>query len=685
MQASVENEYLHIASIKGLEIANLVLAEGGRRLLNIATRELATILAVPSEPPLSVANRELAGINALKSQAVAANSRPALSFLGNVAKSMNGQLRREIAQVLQSIVPDFVTNCMGILEARSGELLETLLKELSLPPLNFATAAYREAPITDWPKDENVPSHFQPAINEVMLDSVSTFPGHFWAHLGMTVENVQTGTPELIRAAAQELLVGAERVRTDGKKFKNLQGWRVSYSPFHEFIGRRSSWMPKDLAVYSSQETVSAAAYSLNLLPEALLDKARKWVERPGGAFSAFAAVGIRDWTYPAGLAASDPREASQRENTATSKLLEAVSFASPLVEVDELLLQEIHGSEASGLKYEFSEIPFSGSEPIVAGLQNYWSGTGTQTHNNNVVKGSLNPVADRTEIVIFSTFASPLAIPVFKSLTDPIRNQWLASKANGATDGFWKLRRARPLRHFVPMRPGAFQAFVTGWVVGRLTGHIRIIDNPYALGLKKVEVYSEAKSAWLQFPADPDLLGVVPSNAASQGAQGLGVKFGARSNDLTAGNIPAVLLENFALALSRVAAMDLSPLDPYWAVVDLGLSLKWIGKQSGTSPLQRMLLGINQPHGESTMFGSSGIPATLDELTSFLEKQGQTAAKLAGESVDSPAELETLPRWFEIAPELVEACQQLQKELNHLSRADSVGAEPEDRDELEI
>lgn len=667
LQASMENEYLHIASIKGLEIANLVLAEASRRLLNTATRELATILAVPSEPPLSVANRELAGINSLKNQAVAPNSKPALSFLGNLAKSMNGQLRREIAQVLQSIVPDFATNCMGVLEARSGELLETLLKELSLPPMSFTTAAYREAPITDWPKDENVPSHFQPAINEVMLDSVSTFPGHFWAHLGMTVENVQTGTPELIQAAAQEVLVGADRVRTDTQKFKNLQGWRVAYTPSHQFIGRRSNWMPRDLAIYSTQASVSAAAYSIDFMPEALLDKARKWVERPGGAFSDFAGVGIREWTYPTGLADTDARQASQREIVATNKLLEAVSFASPLVEIDELLLQQIHGSAASGLKYEFSEIPFSGTEQIVTSLQSSWMGAATQAHNSSSVRDALNPVADQTEIIIFSTFATPYAVPVFKSLTEPIRNQWLAAKSSGATSGFWDKRRARPLRNFVPMYQEAFQAFVTGWVVGRISGHIRIVDNPYRAGFKKVEVYSDTQRKWLAFPADPDLLGV----------DGLGIASGSSSLDQAGWNVPAALLESFGLAVANVAGMDLSPLDPYWAVVDLGLSLKFVGRQSGTTPLQNFLTGSPQPHAEQSQLGSVAGGVDLASRQEKAETYLADVLKFAIGKLDQPAnstnELETFSRSFEIAAELRVATEQLAKELAFLSDPQSI------------
>lgn len=671
LQSNLENEFLYVASVKGLEIANLVLSEVGRRLVNAATRELSTLLAVPSEPVMSVANRELAGINALGKQAVAPNSRPALSFLGNLSKSMSGQLRREVAQSLQAIIPDFVSNCLQVLETRSAELLETLLKELSMPPMSYTTAAYREAPITDWPKNDTVPGHFEPAVNEVMLDSVQSFAEHFWSHLGMTVENVQLGTPQLIEAAAQEIILGASRERDTNNKYKALQGWRVTYSPSHQFVGRRSQWMPRDLAIYANQTSVSAASYSLDFLPEALLEKARKWVERPGGAFSDFASVGIREWTYPTGLEQSDPRAASQRETQATNRLLQAISFASPLVEIDELLLQQVHGSAAGGLKYEFSDIPFAGNEPIVAAIQSSWMGQPTQAHNTAAVRDSLNPISDQTEIVIFSTFATPYGIPVFKSLTEPIRNQWQSAKNNGATAGFWDKRRARPLRNFVPMRQAAFQAFVTGWVVGRLSGHIRIEDNPYRSGYSMVKVYSDAEKRWLNFPADPDLLGI----------SGLGVEHGSPSLNQAGWNIPAALLESFGLALANVSGMDLSPLDPYWAVVDLGLTLKHVGPQKANTPLELFLEGKQQGHGSLSQLTSvSGLQdrnerkeKTLSYLRSVLD--------FANAQLDLPAstiqELEAFSRSFEISKELKLASDQVASEIEFLFSANSQNESP--------
>lgn len=661
LQTSLENEFIQIASVKGLEIANLVLAEAGRRLVTSATRDLATMLAVPAEPLGSVASRELAGINAQGKGAVAPNSKPALNFLGNVSKAMNAQLRREVAQSLQSIIPDFVTNCLGVLESRSADLLTTLVDKLSQPPLSFTTAAYREAPITDWPKDDKVPGHFEPAINEVMLDSVGSFPKHFWDHMAKTVQNVQTGQDQLLQAAAQELILGAERVRDEGGRFKGLQGWRVSYGPFHEFIGRRANWVPRELAVLSSQTPVSAAAYYLEYQPDALVEKSRKWVERPGGAFAAFAAVGIKAWTYPPGLAANNPTAAKQLETEATQRLLNAISYASPLVEIDELLLQQVHGSAASGLKFEFSEIPFSEGDGIIATIQSSWTGQATQAHNSSAVRDALNPVADQTEIVIFSTFSAPYAAPVFKSLTEPIRNRWLAAKAANATSGFWDKRRARPLRYFVPMHKEAFQAFVTGWVVGRMSGHIQIVDNEFRSGYKKCLVYSDRDKRWLDFPADPDLLGV----------EGLGLSSGSPSLDQAGWNIPAALLESFGLAVSNVAGMDLSPLEPYWTTVDLGLSLKHIGTQTSNSPLENFVRGSVQSHGKVSQLNSlAGENSDLDQVErakAYLLQVEEFANQKMSQSASTVQELEDFSRSFEIAPELAVAAQNVAAELEHL------------------
>jgi hypothetical protein len=419
------------------------------------------------------------------------------------------------------------------------------------------------------------------------------------------------------------------------------------------------------LAILSTQTSVSAAAYSLDYLPDALLEKSRKWVERPGGAFSSFAAVGIKAWTYPPGLAVNNPAAAKQLEAEATQRLLTAVSFASPLVEIDELLLQQIHGSASSGLKYEFSDIPFDAQDSIITTLQSAWTGQATQTLNSGALRGSLNPTADQTEIVIFSTFSTPYAVPVFKSLTEPIRNQWLTSKSAGATEGFWSMRRARPLRNFVPMQRTGFQAFVTGWVAGRMSGHIRFEENPFkGKGYKSVKVYSDKEKRWLSFPADPDLLGV----------EGLGMSSGSPALDQAGWNIPAALLESFGLAIANVAGMDLSPLDPYWAVVDIGLSLKHVGAHTANTPLENFLKGNAQPHGKVSELVALSGSLDQDERSAkakkYLEDVDKFAEAKISQSASTPAELETFSRSFEIAPELRTAASSILLELEFLATA---------------
>jgi hypothetical protein len=425
------------------------------------------------------------------------------------------------------------------------------------------------------------------------------------------------------------------------------------------------------LAILSTQTSVSAAAYSIDYLPEALLEKSRKWVERPGGAFSSFAAVGIKAWTYPPGLAVNNPAAAKQLEAEATQRLLTAVSFASPLVEIDELLVQQIHGSAASGLKYEFSDIPFDAQDSIITTLQAAWTGQATQTLNSGALRGSLNPIADQTEIVIFSTFSAPYAVPVFKSLTDPIRRQWITAKSAAAgpnsdpKNDFWTMRRSRPLRNFVPMQQGAFQAFVTGWVAGRMSGHIRFEENPYlSKGYKTVKVFSDKDKRWVAFPSDPDLLGV----------DGLGMASGSPALDQAGWNIPAALLESFGLAIANVAGMDLSPLDPYWAVVDIGLSLKHVGAHTANTPLENFLKGNAQPHGKVSELVALSGSLDQDERSAkakkYLEDVDKFAEAKISQSASTPAELETFSRSFEIAPELRTAASSILLELEFLATA---------------
>jgi hypothetical protein len=110
--------------------------------------------------------------------------------------------------------------------------------------------------------------------------------------------------------------------------------------------------------------------------------------------------------------------------------------------------------------------------------------------------------------------------------------------------------------------------AFLQGWLVGRITGQIQMESLDDETGRIKVRVHAKSagQSAWVDFPTE--LLGVAE----------LGVSMSAWGEDESGWNVPAALLESLPLAIAMCRgdlASPLGPLEPYIAVLKLGLSLK--------------------------------------------------------------------------------------------------------------
>jgi hypothetical protein len=158
----------------------------------------------------------------------------------------------------------------------------------------------------------------------------------------------------------------------------------------------------------------------------------------------------------------------------------------------------------------------------------------------------------DLPKIDIVGTYASPYSPLVFTSLQGPIQQQWARAISVQQRTAFWRWRRGRSLSEFVPVSPAWFQAFITGWLVGRFTGEIL---TPQAADLdQRIKVYDDG--AWVAFPTS--LLGVQQIN-----------------RDVVGWGLPAAVAESLALAIAQCNADPaLAALRPYIATRRLGEEL---------------------------------------------------------------------------------------------------------------
>ncbi|MEY4418593.1 MAG: hypothetical protein RIQ88_1031, partial [Actinomycetota bacterium] len=401
-----------------------------------------------------------------------------------------------------------------------------------------------------------VPSHFQPAINEVLLEDINAFSSTFSAQIAQAMPGAATPEAE----AASELITQLKSSKEDNGEYSSILGWTITRAAggSHPHIGRDASWYPAALGAVAGR-VAGPARYSLKLMPNDVLGYARTWINLPSTPFRLYSQQGIQEWL--AGTPQMTQGEIAHNELTFTNKLAETLQYSSPLVEIDESLVSTIHGSTLNGLKFSFSSLPFAPNDPLLSGVT-----TKISTFPQLAMQASLsslqlacNPAKEVKEIFISSRPASPYLPMAFRSLTEPIRNTWATSLSNGSQSAYWKWRRARPLTDFVPASQQWIEAFLQGWIMGRITGHIQLESRTDGVGGSLVKVYDDFEQDWAYFPKD--LLGV----------GNLGVKMAAAGADNSNWNVPAALLESLMLAMAHCVGGNLEPVRAYQLVVRIG------------------------------------------------------------------------------------------------------------------
>lgn len=167
-----------------------------------------------------------------------------------------------------------------------------------------------------------------------------------------------------------------------------------------------------------------------------------------------------------------------------------ALDQARPLAAVDPAMVSLVHGTETS-FHYNFSEIPFK-ANPAAAELQ------AVLNQNIRLDASTRDAMSDGTKVRHIDVFGSyPNYSPVvFSSLFPHIVKDW-NSRTNH--DGYWSLRRSRPISAAVPLSASERRAMVAGWLIGVVTGriHIQGEGTPSA----RAHIYDDTAREWVDFP----------------------------------------------------------------------------------------------------------------------------------------------------------------------------------------
>jgi len=557
IQTNLEDATLRIASLKGLEVADKVLDQAKNDL--IAVQVELDRRAANAPAPNAFSESVIAALKRFGNSPLIAGG-PLDVVISEASMNLDKVFMFTVAKIQAKVLDDFIRNSLTPLREAIRRLSQDLNRELGKTVASVAGAAYREAPLQLWPTNSDVvPNHFQPAINEILLENINAFPSTFSAQIAQAMTS--SALPEA--EAASELVTQLKSSKEDSGEYSSILGWAISRAAggSHPHIGREASWYPAALGSLDGR-VAGPGRYSLKLMPNDVLDYARTWINLPSTPFRLYSQQGIQEWL--AGTPQMTKGEIEHNRQTFTSALAETLQYASPLVEIDEGLVSKIHGAHLLGLKFSFSSIPFSESDELLSQVQAKIKTFPKQAMEVSIsnLKKNCNPAKDVKEIFICSRPGNAYLPMVFSSLMAPIRDTWAQSKAADVAEAYWTWRRARPLTDFVPASQEWIEAFLQGWIMGRITGHIQLEPRTDGVGGSLVKVYDDQEQTWAYFPEK--LLGVA----------NLGDKINAAGADNSNWNVPAALLESLMLAMAHCVGGNLEPVRAYQVVVRHGASL---------------------------------------------------------------------------------------------------------------
>lgn len=336
-----------------------------------------------------------------------------------------------------------------------------------------------------WPaeSDERVAKRWFTAQNEVLLTDPAIFQDRYQADLvAATVTDGDSGAPTYREARRDTML------RLVTGEWPTTAGEGSPGSPLATIRSLVSNTFKVRPDQPGEVRTPMPAEYVLTLTPGDLLTRCRAYVARPDSSFSTFVRGTIQEYA-----------KSSEGATAVARGFGELLSKAQPLVQVDEHTYSRVHGDEISAaVTYSFSEVPFGGlrlAEELAQIIQDRRTGATTLDH---FTRSLTSQDEGQTQISAFGYFP-PVVPPVFDNILKPVREQWASAKVTPETRRqFWQLRRARPLTGAIALSEADRLAMVGGWLVGQITGRVKIPTAPYH---EPVRVFDQMSSSWVDFP----------------------------------------------------------------------------------------------------------------------------------------------------------------------------------------
>ena len=464
------------------------------------------------------------------------NSQP---LVDSMRKGYRTQLelavRLRAAAIAAEVLASMVNDLLGPLAAACRAALTDIEAARKAPAGKGGLAELQTSDYAAWPSDDDriVPARFDHADNEVLLTQSSEFPNWFTSHLQAQESTLQ---------ATDVRLYCADRI---------IRGvWETvgGAEPPGGLVENRARWQPQALVgetdpLNGLPLVAGRASYTVHASPTEVLGRARAFVHRPQQPFADYTSESLHDFVMAEGLTDSERRA---REDLLVSKLHAALLLAKPLVGIAPDTVAKVHGQVANQLRYKFSDIPLKELPVADRMLATILDVSPASDNETNFLEAQTGQESKATKIDVFGSYSSSLFPVAFTSFLQPIAARWAATPDYGR-EQFWQWRRARPLTEALPMGQAQRRCLVGGWLVGRLTGQIRVPSNAGEPSGDAIQVWDSQEGTWQAFP-NPLLL--------------------SRNEWRGNADILPALLESIVLSLAMCHdSASLRPLRPYTAM----------------------------------------------------------------------------------------------------------------------
>lgn len=469
--------------------------------------------------------------------------------LSAFSATVNAELFRAAGMAVEALCTDFLEPLKSTLEREAKSLRS-----------QSASVAGRRSDIQRWQDAErDVPLYVRPPLNEKLIEPWEAFPATY---------------EQLVRDSADEQAGLGWRSGEDAAIRDVILGEPAGSG--HPWCEIERTWRSASDAL-SPTGTSGQAAFRLHLGAEDVLARSRTWVEDGGRPIGRYVREGLKEYLNPSDRDV-DATEKKRRLDEFQDRFTEALSIASPLVDLDHEFLGQVHGSQTYDPSQPIavlSELPFPEGHPARERVVGALSAQGISVADEMFGE-------DNAQKINISTFFQGGLNPfVFASLTRPVAESLTVLRSGDGLGEFWKWRRARQLPGALPLDPTNRQAMIRGWWIARTMGHLLVSNgttgDPSAAQPPSVWI----EGAWRAFPST--WLGAIPYHPAEV--------------------LPAVLETLPEALIDASAAKSYQVLAPYEQLLRLGLrgpSARNLGGDVLPKPFTQWLEDGQAPEGGS-------------------------------------------------------------------------------------